>query len=84
MNRTTLQRVNRINQISAILKRILSEEKTLDEEALVLMICDKHNCSRRTAKEYFQVAKARVTKEFDKQEEEGEQIRAADSEPVQS
>ena len=70
MNRIMLLRVSRINEISAILKRILSEEKTLDEEALVLMICDKHSCSRRTAKEYFQIAKARVTQEFNRQKED--------------
>ena len=68
-----LERKNRINKLTAIIREIYNEEKVLDIKELKIWCCLEFGCSMRTASEYIIMAQRKALKErIDKVKDEVE------------
>lgn len=59
-------RSGRIFQVETSLREVNHKKLLLNEEAFVIMICEKFMCSERTSKEYIKIAKSRIKNWMDK------------------
>ena len=59
MNKQLFRREQTINMILATIEEVVRNEKEINEKDLVLEIMVKTSVTKRTAREYFEVAKAK-------------------------